>query len=50
MDDQLIAAIESRDAQRVKELLATGTNPNVKKGDETAYELARYAQMKLNVR
>ncbi|MFN6564992.1 MAG: ankyrin repeat domain-containing protein [Nostoc sp. ChiSLP01] len=42
MDEQLIAAIESRDTQRVKELLATGANPNAKKGDETAYELARY--------
>ncbi|MEH1874607.1 ankyrin repeat domain-containing protein [Nostoc sp.] len=42
MDEQLIAAIESRDTQRVKKLLATGANPNVKKGDKTAYELARY--------
>ncbi|MBD2446693.1 ankyrin repeat domain-containing protein [Nostoc sp. FACHB-152] len=42
MDEQLINAIESRDIERVKALLAAGANPNVKKGDETAYELARY--------
>lgn len=42
MDDQLLAAIESRDVQRVLELLAAGANPNAKKGDKTAYELARY--------
>ncbi|MGD2180784.1 ankyrin repeat domain-containing protein [Lusitaniella coriacea] len=42
MDEQLIAAIESRNLERVQELLAAGANPNAKKGNETAYELAKY--------
>lgn len=39
MDEQLIAAIESGDIERVRELLEAGANPNVKKGDYTAYQL-----------
>ncbi|OCQ97280.1 hypothetical protein BCD64_20735 [Nostoc sp. MBR 210] len=42
MDEQLISAIESRDIEGVKALLTAGANPNAKKGDEIAYELARY--------
>ncbi|MFB2835251.1 ankyrin repeat domain-containing protein [Floridanema evergladense] len=39
MDEQLIAAIEAKNFQRVEELLAAGANPNAKKGDRTAYQL-----------
>lgn len=39
MDEQLIAAIESRNLQQINELLAAGANPNAKKNDRTAYQL-----------
>jgi ankyrin repeat protein len=42
MDEQLLAAIEARDIQRVKVLLVAGANPNAKKNDKTAYQLAKY--------
>ncbi|MCU0534960.1 MAG: ankyrin repeat domain-containing protein [Hydrococcus sp. Prado102] len=42
MDEQLLAAIEARDIKRVKVLLAAGANPNAKKNDKTAYQLAKY--------
>ncbi|BAZ12048.1 ankyrin [Calothrix sp. NIES-4071] len=44
MDEQLIAAIESGDTQRVRELLETGANPNAKKGYNTAYQLVPYGK------
>jgi ankyrin repeat protein len=42
MDEQLLAAIEARDIERVKVLLAAGANPNAKKNEKTAYQLAKY--------
>ena len=39
MEQQLIQAIESRDLERVRELLAAGANPNARKGDRTALQL-----------
>jgi ankyrin repeat protein len=39
MNEQLIAAIEAKDLERVEALLAAGANPNATKGDETAYQL-----------
>ena len=40
MDRELIAAIESLDLAKVKELLTAGANPNARKGDQTAYQIA----------
>jgi ankyrin repeat protein len=39
MDEQLIAAIESKNLQRVEELLAAGANPNASQEGQTAYQL-----------
>ncbi|RUT07083.1 hypothetical protein DSM106972_023440 [Dulcicalothrix desertica PCC 7102] len=44
MDEQLIAAIESGDIQRVRELLEAGANPNAKKGGNTAYQLVPHGR------
>ncbi len=39
MDEQLIAAIESKDLQRVEELLSAGANPNARHNGQTLYQL-----------
>jgi len=39
MNEQLLDAIAEKDLSRVEELLATGADPNTRRGDKTAYQL-----------